>query len=127
MANVDFTAPGLRDPFYDSSEWREFAAGIRERDGHRCTVGWLLGGDCSGHLHVNHVIPRREAPHLQFAPDNCGTVCASHHPQWEALRRTLVSRRTVPPCRHRHPYKEGAEACRRRRARELGVDIALVG
>lgn len=115
-----------RDPFYDSPEWRSFADGIRRRDGHRCTVGWLLGGDCSGVLHVNHVVPRREAPHRQFDPDNCATACGSHHPQWEALRRALVERRESarPRCTHEHRYPGAREACERRLARKRGLMVA---
>lgn len=119
------TAPS-RDPFYDSPEWREFAARIRERDGHRCTVGWILGGECSGILHVNHIVPRRDAPHRQFDPDNCGTACASHHPRWEALRRTLIEKRLrkVPRCRHRHAYPGAREECERKLRRQAGLLVA---
>lgn len=114
----------MRDPFYDSPEWRDFAPRIRLRDRGRCTVGRFLGGACSGVLHVNHIRPRREYPELAFDPDNCGTVCARHHPEWEALARALRARREVaalPPCRHHHPYAAGREECDRRRARERGL------
>lgn len=115
----------MRDSFYDSTEWRELSEFVVERDGSRCTVGWLLGGACSGSLQAHHIFPRRERPDLELDPENCGTACAHHHPRWEALRRSLVREREriaeAPRCGHRHPYKEGREACERRRARALAA------
>jgi 5-methylcytosine-specific restriction endonuclease McrA len=110
----------MRDPFYDTPEWRSFAERIRVRDDRRCTVGRFLGGACHGPLHVNHIRPRREYPELAFDEDNVGTVCARHHPMWEALVRAILTRR-LPPCRHNHPYPQGRLECERRRARERGL------
>lgn len=91
-----------------------------ERDGERCTVNRLLGGACAGRLHVHHIVPRGDGG--TDALDNLGTVCAAHHPAWEALRRTLLERREPvrrrPQCRHRHRTAEGRAACERRLARE---------
>lgn len=108
------------DAFYTTSEWRELRARAIERDSSRCTVARLLGGACSGDLHVHHVIPRREAPERALDLDNLATVCACHHGRWEATRRLLIIYWTnpLPPCRHRHPYRIGREDCDRRRRRE---------
>lgn len=127
MATASYTShPGIRDPFYDSAEWREFAAGIRERDGHRCTVAQFLGGQCSGPLHVNHIRPRRTHPDLQFDPTNCGTACASHHPQWEKLAKALLAHqeRQRPRCTHSHRYAWAREECERRMAEAKGVELS---
>jgi 5-methylcytosine-specific restriction endonuclease McrA len=114
----------MPDSFYDSQEWRDFRDRIRSRDSHRCTVARLLGGRCSGVLHVHHIEPRSERPDLELDEDNCATVCAAHHPVWESLRRFLQRcRRELPPCTHHHPYKSGREACDRRRARDLGIEL----
>lgn len=108
------------DAFYDSPEWRALRARAIERDGSRCTVARLLGGACRGDLHVHHIVPRSEDPGRELDLDNLGTVCASHHPRWEAVRRLLVVywTRPLPPCRHRHPYRIGREACESQRRRE---------
>ncbi len=108
--------------FYDSPEWRALRATIIARDGSTCTVAWLLGGACSGPLHVHHIVPVDEAPHRRLDPDNCGTTCAAHHPTWEAARLFVErSRRPLPKCKHGHRYREGQIECDRRRARKLGI------
>lgn len=110
--------------FYKSPEWLALRARVIDRDGSRCTVARLLGGRCSGTLHVHHIEPRSERPELELAIDNCATTCAGHHNTWESLQLFLRrSRREVPECRHVHPYPQGREACRRRRAREMGIVI----
>lgn len=111
----------MEDSFYNTPGWRRLRARVIARDGGRCTVARLLGGACSGSLHVHHIEPRTERPDLALEEDNCATVCGAHHPTWESLRRWLRARRTVPPCNHRHPYPEGREECARRRAREMGL------
>lgn len=111
------------DAFYDSPEWRELRGRVIARDGSRCTVARLLGGACAGTLHVHHIEPVAERYDLRLDEDNCATACASHHPRWEALRRAIVNVRnpTLPPCGHRHPYREGRVQCERRRMREAGL------
>lgn len=110
------------DDFYTSKEWRELRDRVIRRDGNRCTVSRLLGGDCSAMLQVHHIEARRDRPDLELDPDNCGTVCSAHHPSWEAVRRYVErSRRELPPCRHTHPYREGRLQCARERARKLGI------
>lgn len=114
----------MADPFYDTPEWDRLTERVKRRDGSRCTVARLLGGQCSPVLHVHHIEPRSERPELALEEDNCATTCAVHHPTWESLRRFLQrARRPLPPCGHNHPYKSGREACDRRRARELGIDL----
>lgn len=111
-----------RDSFYLSPEWLALRERVLHRDRKRCTVARLLGGDCSGVLHVHHIEPRSDRPDLELDEGNCATVCARHHPQWEAARRFVErSRRPLPPCNHRHPYKEGRIQCARERAARLGI------
>lgn len=102
--------------FYLSPEWAALRGEALRRDADRCTVARLLGGDCSSVLHVHHL---DRDPALALDIDNLATVCASHHPTWEALRRAVLRRREerVPPCRHRHHYDFARRECRRRRAR----------
>jgi hypothetical protein len=112
------------DSFYSSAEWIEVRDLVRERDGRRCSVGRLLGGSCRGPLHVHHILSRRERPDLALDQDNLGTVCASHHPMWEALLRLLRilnGDAELPPCGHVHPYREGREACDRKRREQIAL------
>ena len=89
---------------------------ILQRDGRRCTVGRLLGGDCHPTLHIHHIVPRADGGTDDV--DNLATVCAAHHPTWESLRAWLERKRqprTWKRCtRHRHPYPQGREQCERR-------------
>lgn len=110
--------------FYDSPEWRRLSdVVIASADG-RCFVARLFGGACSEILHAHHIESIVDRPDLALVEDNCAAVCSRHHPTWEAFRRLLAARRTLPPCRHTHPYPEGREACERRRMREAGIPIA---
>jgi hypothetical protein len=110
----------MEDGFYHSRDWLELAERVRVRDGHRCTVARLLGGRCSGTLHVHHLIPRSERPDLELDEDNCGTSCASHHPLWESVARTLrLLHGELPRCPHRHPYESGRRACAEQRRRKM--------
>lgn len=102
----------MEDGFYTTPAWRDLRERVLERDGSRCSVGRLLGGDCSGTLHVHHLTPRSERPDLELDEDNCGTSCASHHPTWESVARTLrLLHGELPPCPHHHPYAEGRRRC----------------
>lgn len=109
---------------YSSLRWRRVAAQARRRDADRCTVSRLLGGACSGVLQVHHIVSLADGgePYLLA---NTGTACASHHPMWEPLRRTIVERmlaETEPPrCRHWHASAEAREICERRLARRTSV------
>lgn len=106
---------------YNTSLWRTTSSRAIARDGHRCTVSRLLGGQCSLdrplHAHHIHAVSEGGAP---YDIDNVGTVCAAHHPMWEALRRTLVARLTAKPvrCRHEHRTPESRAICERRMARQ---------
>lgn len=105
---------------YDTSRWRTARGQAIARDRGRCTVSRLLGGTCSGPLHVHHVVAVSEGgePYLL---DNLGTSCESHHPMWESLRRVLVRRMTAGPprCNHEHRSEEARAICERRLARRL--------
>lgn len=109
------------DSFLSSPEWLAARDAALQRDANRCTVARLLGGACSGTLHVHHVVPRSRRPDLALDPDNLGTACASHHPTWESVARALRLLRIedLPPCRHFHPYREGHLQCERQRRREM--------
>lgn len=111
----------VTDPFYTSPEWLAVREQALVRDGARCSVARLLGGDCSETLHVHHLKPRREYPELALDLDNLLTVCASHHPTLEAVRRLILIVRldALPRCRHNHPYESGRRACEQRRRAEL--------
>jgi 5-methylcytosine-specific restriction endonuclease McrA len=110
----------VTDPFYTSSEWLAVREQALARDRGRCSVARLIGGDCSATLHVHHLKPRKEFPELALDLDNLLTVCASHHPTLEAVRRLLLVMRldSLPRCTHRHPYESGRRACEERRRRQ---------
>lgn len=74
------------DSFYSTPAWLDLRARVLDRDGHSCTVSRLLGGECSGSLHVHHIYSRRERPDLALDEDNCGSACGRHHRVWEAVR-----------------------------------------
>lgn len=105
------------DNFLGSPEWIALRDEARLRDGNCCSVGRLLGGPCLGVLAVNHIAPRRLRPDLALDLDNCGTCCASHHVQWESFAKALRLLRLeeMPPCGHKHPYREGRLQCERKR------------
>lgn len=95
--------------------WDETRAAVLRRDGSRCTVGWLLGGACHETLDVDHLVPRDEGG--TDALDNLITVCHSHHPMREAVRKAVLHRRgrlAWRRCTHVHPYAGGREDCERR-------------
>jgi len=96
---------------YDTPRWNWLRERVLRRDGNRCAVGRLLGGDCHPTLHVHHVVPVSDGG-SPWNIENLVTVCASHHPELEALRRRL--RADPPRCSHFHPYPEGRRACERR-------------
>jgi hypothetical protein len=109
---------------YSTPEWLDLAARAKARDGHRCTVGRILGGECRGDLHVHHIVPVEEGG--PAIPDLGGvlTTCAGHHRALHSLRM-FVARRTRPkirPCRHQHRYDIARRECRRMRLREAGIE-----
>jgi 5-methylcytosine-specific restriction endonuclease McrA len=65
------------DPFYMSKLWRKVRAQIIGRDHNTCTVckGIFTGRD----LQVDHIVPRKVAPHLAYAATNLRTLCRSCH------------------------------------------------
>lgn len=102
--------------FYSTSAWRDLREQARSRDGNRCSVSRLLGGDCSGLLHVHHLDPLADPLDL----DGLLTVCQRHHPKIEAVRRSVLNYRGgSSPCPHRHVTAEGRAQCERRRQRRL--------
>lgn len=111
---------------YNTLFWRIIRERAFERDGNRCTVSRLLGGDCSpGPLHAHHIVAVDEGG-SPFDLDNVGTTCAAHHPVWESLRRLLVRRmmQPEPRCRHYHRTREAREICERRMSRHRNAALA---
>lgn len=95
--------------------WDDLRALVLERDGSRCTVGWLLGGACHETLDIHHITPQAEGG--SDHPDNLMTACHSHHPMVEAVRREVMRRRGHRFCPHRpgtHRYPHAREECERR-------------
>lgn len=105
------------EDFYNSPEWHAVRDLARERDGNRCSVARLLGGVCSDRLDVHHLQSRDERPDLALDLDNLLTVCARHHPTWEAAAHLLRVVRLIdmPPCNHHHPYASGRIQCENKR------------
>lgn len=107
----------MRHRLYDSPKWSAARTRILARDADRCTVARLIGGPCHARLDVHHLIPVEEGG-APYDDDNLVTVCARHHPMLEALRRWLLRRRQIRPCRHRHRYDHARRECLERRLRE---------
>ncbi len=116
-----------RDAFYTSPEWRAVREQARTRDGHRCSVARLLGGDCSARLDVHHLQAVDERPDLALDLDNLLTVCARHHPTLERAAKLLRVIRLIdmPPCVHRHPYETGRIECENKRRERALAQRAL--
>lgn len=97
---------------YHTTAWAQARRAALARDGNRCTVSRLLGGDCHGALHVHHITPLASGG--THTIDNLGTVCATHHPMWEALRRKLSTLRAPRRCPHHHVHAEARRLCEQR-------------
>lgn len=112
----------MTQSLYDTLRWRATAARARRRDGDRCTVARLLGGECSaGTRHAHHIRPVSDGGEA-FDLENVATVCSAHHPAWEALRRSLLhaaDRFAERPifCRHQHRSAEARAQCEARMRR----------
>lgn len=109
------------EQIYHTLRWRTIRARALERDGNRCTVSRLLGGECSpGPLHAHHILAIADGGAV-FDLDNVGTSCAAHHPMWEALRRSLVEKlmpAPAPVCTHYHRSADARRICEARMARQ---------
>lgn len=85
---------------------------VLERDYGRCS-GRFLGGECSAILDVHHIVPRREGG--TDDDDNLLTVCHSHHPMLEAVRRAILFRRPRwKTCGFHHRTPEARRQCEER-------------
>jgi HNH endonuclease len=91
---------------------REIRERIIARDG-SCS-GRFLGGACSPILDVHHILPESEGGTSD--DKNLMTLCHSHHPMLEAIRRAILKRRAPARrrCRHNHRYPYARELCERR-------------
>ena len=109
---------------YNTLRWRLARSRALERDGSRCSVARLLGGDCSASLHVHHLHPVSEGGSL-YALENLLTVCESHHPVLEAFRRRLLAAEVSDDrpvrCPHLHRTAEARAACEARMARARSI------
>lgn len=115
----------MESALYNSLRWRATRSRVLKRDANRCTVSRLLGGECSASLDVHHIRPVR-AGGAPYDLENLASVCDSHHPVWEALRRRLLAalepaEERPPRCPHFHRTAEAREACERRMARQRTV------
>ena len=90
----------MEKTWYDRREFRRLPREF-------CLVGEVLGLECSGLIHRHHVDPTD--PASRTVP-----VCAHHHPKIHAVLRSLEEPPEWKRCNHRHPTKEGREACERR-------------
>lgn len=101
---------------YHTAAWRKLREAALRRDGNRCGIGRLLGGECSGVLMVHHLVPVNEGGPLLPELDGVLTVCASHHPRLHAFRRAVLTRSepSWKRCTHHHPYPHGRYQCERR-------------
>lgn len=104
---------------YSTSRWRAVRADALRRDADRCTVGRLLGGACSLDLQAHHIEALSDGG-APFDLDNVATVCSTHHPTWEAIRRAVLRARrradpaAIEPCRHKsHRSLEARIQCAR--------------
>lgn len=113
---------------YNTARWGLARSRALSRDGNRCTVARLLGGECSASLDVHHIRPVSGGGQL-YALVNLATVCDSHHPAWEALRRRLLAAQSPveerpPRCQHFHPTAEARAQCEARMARRRATALA---
>lgn len=110
---------------YNTPEWLVARDLALERDDRTCTVASLLGGQCEGTLHVHHITPVEEGGAL-YELENLATVCAHHHPRWEALRRHVLAARAPvwKRCHHKHTTSEGRRLCELRLNRQPSRELA---
>lgn len=107
---------------YDTLEWALARTRALKRDGNRCTVARLLGGECSPCLDVHHLRPVSEGG-TPYQLDNLLTACDSHHPMLESMRRSILRSQDGPRerpvrCGHFHRTAEGRRLCEKRMARQ---------
>src|SRR5262245_38528620 len=104
-SGVRGTRNGMERTTYMKRSWRD-----RPRD--YCLVHELLGeaaGPCHGLIHLHHVDPTDE-------DSRTVQVCNGHHQHVHSVLRSLsvTTERPWRTCHHRHPTREGREACERR-------------
>jgi 5-methylcytosine-specific restriction endonuclease McrA len=63
------------DPFYKSKEWRKLRQRAISRYGTRCR----MCGVVDRKIYIDHIIPRRSAPHLALSIDNLQALCERCH------------------------------------------------
>lgn len=97
---------------YDTLLWDQARERTLARDGHRCSVARLIGGECHPVLDVHHLIPVEDGG-AEFDDANLLTVCHAHHPKLEALRRHLLAPEWR--CPHKHTSAESRRQCEMRR------------
>lgn len=98
---------------YLTPEWADARAAALLRDGSRCTVSRLFGGDCHPILHAHHIVPVEGGGDL-YDVENLLTACQVHHPMLEAMRRYVLRKRAPQRCPHNHRYPHAREECERR-------------
>lgn len=71
-----------RDAFYGTTAWETLRSAVLKRDKFRCQkCGALCLGKKRGmpSPHCDHIIDRKEAPHLAMDPDNIQVLCSACH------------------------------------------------
>ncbi len=104
---------------YQDTRWAQARDAALHRDGERCSLSRLFGGDCHATLDVHHLTPVSDGG-APYDLDNLLTACHTHHPMLEGMRRYVTQKRErkIPPCRHRHYYAHAARECLERRMRQ---------
>lgn len=100
---------------YSTPDWAAARQAALDRDGSRCTLARLFGGECHDVLDVHHLIPVADGGD-PFDVDNLVTACHSHHPRLEAMRRYVMRGRAPRRCRHQHRYDHARRECEARLA-----------
>lgn len=103
---------------YDTLLWDEARERTLARDGQRCTVARLLGGECHPRIDVHHLVPLSEGG-AEYDDANLISVCHRHHPVLEAFRRQLLAPEWR--CPHKHTSAEARRQCELRRSRSIAA------
>lgn len=59
------------DPFFSKPEWLELRYRVLVKYGRRC----MACGESEGEMHVDHIKPRRQYPHLALVFSNLQVLC----------------------------------------------------
>lgn len=82
-----------QDPFYQSKEWKQLAAYVKERDGYQCTEPECStpGRGHGGRLIAGHIIARGQPGGID-RPSNVRTFCPTCDNRWHGEKGRLGAR-----------------------------------